>query len=297
MIAKSLSIALVFSCCGVALAQKEAADFQWVNPLPKNAPDSVKHGTFECQATGGSVGYCILLPPDYTDPANAETRYPVVYWLHGGRPGSETKNIRLAPKIFALMESGRVPGMIYVFPNGGRLSHYDHEDSPGETAFLELVRHVDRTYRTIADHKGRAIEGFSQGGRGAGRYLLKHPELFCSAAPMGGGHQHEKFISENEGSEYGRFKLADPRNNTYDLARDYSSRKHPPLRILIVVGQEDMNHGANLDWHQHLLDQNIRHKFKTLPGVGHSAMDVYDKIGEEIMNFHAESFRQLGGIE
>ena len=35
--------------------------------------------------------------------------YPVVYWLHGGRPGEETKGISLAPHINVAMKKGQVP--------------------------------------------------------------------------------------------------------------------------------------------------------------------------------------------
>ena len=76
----------------------------------------------------------------------------------------------------------------------------DHRCIDGATAaafIKELIPHIDKTYRTIASRKGRAIEGFSQGGRGTARHMFKYPELFCSVAPMGGGHQHEKRISEN----------------------------------------------------------------------------------------------------
>ena len=52
---------------------------------------------------------------------------------------------------------------------------------------------------TIASRKGRGIEGFSQGGRGTTRIMFRHPELFCSAAPGGGGFATEKKISEKSG--------------------------------------------------------------------------------------------------
>jgi hypothetical protein len=46
--------------------------------------------------------------------------------------------------------------------------------------------------------------------------LFKYPDLFCSAAPMGGGRQHEKRIAENN-DDKGAYQF-EPQNNTYDLA-------------------------------------------------------------------------------
>ena len=149
---------------------------------------------------GVDVGYVIYLPPGYEDAVNAARRYPVVYWLPGGRLGSELRNIFLAENWDRHIRSGRVPPRIYVLVNGGRLSHYDYDGSLGETAFVkELIPHVDRTYRTVGNRWGRALEGFSSGGRGTARIMFKYPEVFCSAAPMGGGHQREKDNSEKRG--------------------------------------------------------------------------------------------------
>lgn len=278
----------------LALAQqaKKEVPFQWVNPFPKDKYPGLRHGTFHSPSINAEVGYCIYLPPGYHDPDNKTRRYPVVYWLHGGRPGSETKVISLTPHFDQAMKKGQVPPMIYVFPNGGIVSHYDYPKlkSPGETAFIkELIPHIDQTYRTIASRKGRALEGFSQGGRGTARYMFKYPELFCSAAPMGGGHQHEKRISENDGDE-GAYQF-EPKNNTYDLARKYAANPKPPLRILVVVGDQDMNYQANLDWMDHLRSLKIPFEQRIIEGVPHNTKMVYDKAGLEVMKFHAENFK------
>jgi endo-1,4-beta-xylanase len=247
---------------------------------------------FRSAANNVDVGYCIYLPPGYDDPANKDRRYPVIYWLHGGRPGGETKGISLTPHFDSAMRKADIPPMIYVFPNGGAVSHYDYPKlkSLGETAFIrELIPHIDKTYRTIASREGRALEGFSQGGRGTARYMFKYPELFCSAAPMGGGHQHEKRISENNGDE-GAYQF-EPKNNTYDLARKFAAESKLPLRILVAVGTNDMNYQANLDWIEHLRALKIPFEQRIVKGAPHSAATIYNRAGLEIMKFHAESFK------
>jgi endo-1,4-beta-xylanase len=235
--------------------QKSDAPFRWVNQ-PSTAYEDVpiQHKTFRSQSMGADVGYCIYLPPDYEKSERTGKRYPVVYYLHGGRPGSELKSVGLSVFIEKAIRSNRIPPMIYVFINGGPMSHYDYpqiENGQGESVFIEeLIPHIDSAYRTIASRKGRGIEGFSQGGRGTTRIMFRHPELFCSAAPGGGGFATEKKISENDGHESDRVVFAEG-YNAYDTARLYASsekQKQYPLRILIHVGTKGFNYENNLEY-------------------------------------------------
>ncbi|MEQ8790177.1 MAG: alpha/beta hydrolase-fold protein [Pirellulaceae bacterium] len=273
-------------------AEKPRPKFRWVNPLPEGKTfPGLRHGVYHSKLMDREVGYCIYLPPGYDAEENAARRYPVVYYLHGGRPGGETKSIALSEDIDRTIRAGEVPPTIYVFVNGGHVSHYNYPklDSPGETTFItELIPHVDAAYRTIASRAGRGLEGFSQGGRGTARHMCKYPELFCSAAPMGGGHQHEKRISENEGleGEY-RFAIGD---NSYDLARRYAKKKGPKLNILVVVGTKDFNYEANLEYMEHLKSLGIDFQHIIVEDAPHSARIVYQKVGPRVMRFHAENF-------
>ncbi len=56
----------------------------------------------------------------------SKLRFPVVYLLHGGRPGSESKLLNIAPFIQEAHKSKTIPPPIYVFVNGGAVSHYDY---------------------------------------------------------------------------------------------------------------------------------------------------------------------------
>ena len=160
--------------------QKSKTAFAWVNqPSKAYANLPVQHKTFHSQSMGTEVGYCIYLPPGYENFEQANSRYPVVYYLHGGRPGSELKSVGLSVFIEKAIQSNRIPPMIYVFINGGPMSHYDYpqiKNGQGESVFIkELIPHVDSNYRTIASREGRGIEGFSQGGRGTTRIMFRHP--------------------------------------------------------------------------------------------------------------------------
>lgn len=290
-----LSAALVVPQVSLAVqpaATPSEAAFRWINELPSERTPLLKHGIFHSNSNQTDVGYYIYLPPGYDAPENLRHRYPVIYYLHGGRPGGEHKSIGMAKIYDEAMRAGRVRPMIYVFVNGGEMSHYDFpaKRSFGETAFVkELIPHIDLTYRTIANRQGRGIEGFSQGGRGTARIMFKYPELFCSAAPMGGGHQHEKHAAENQGRETAgtQFELG---HNSYDLAKAYAPRLQiSPLRILIAFGKQDFNYQANLDWAKHLESLHIPYELVIAGDAPHSATECYRNLGDRVMLFHAQN--------
>jgi endo-1,4-beta-xylanase len=273
-------------------AKKPRAPFKWVNPLPGSSVPGLKHATFSSPSLGNDVGYLILLPTDYD---GTQQRYPVVYYLHGGRPGSESKSYRLASPIQKLMKSSGMSPVIYVFVNGGPVSHYDMPDddgAQGASVFIkELIPHIDSTYRTIADRSGRGLEGFSQGGRGTMRLGLRYPDLFCSAAAGGGGYESEKRISDSGGYESPslRFEKGD---NAWDLAKAYGGRRTGPIvNWMIYVGTEGFNYENNLDYMRFLKGIGIKCERLVVPGVPHSASGIYAKAGEEIMRFHINNFK------
>jgi endo-1,4-beta-xylanase len=269
---------------------QEQPAFRWSNP-PRAVSKHLKHETFLSPSMKIDVGYYILLPPQYSEQS---APYPVVYYLHGGRPGNEQKGTRLAPLIFQWMEEGKVPPMIYVFLNGGPVSHYnmpDRKHAMGEDIFIkELIPHVDTTYRTIASRNGRGIEGFSQGGRGTTRIMFKYPELFCSAAPGGSGYATEKRISENNGRESDAL-VFQPGDNTWDLAKKYASQKNDAgLPILIHVGTKDFNYEGNLAYMKHLERLNIPFEQLIVEDTPHSALRIYERDGIRLAQFHAKNF-------
>lgn len=303
---------LILSCGQTTLSQETAAakkgekkkrpakPFAWVNPLPKNHGTGLQHHTFESKLATGPVGYAVLLPQSY---ASSEQRYPVVYYLHGGRPGSEAKGVGVAREIERLRKQLAFAPVIYVFVNGGPVSHYNvpdrigvagQIDANGADVFIqELIPHIDATYRTIADREHRGLEGFSQGGRGTMRLSLRYPTLFSSVAAGGGGYETEKRISESpEGaeSESLRFAIGD---NTWDLARAYASREDGPrLKLMLYVGTKGFNYQNNLAYMAFLKELGIEHRPLIVPGVPHSATGIYQEQGAAIMQFHTANFAQ-----
>jgi hypothetical protein len=268
--------------------KKAPPPFKWVNPLPAQLKlPGVTHATFVSPSMKIPVGYCIYLPPTYA--TQTKTRFSVVYYLHGGRPGSELKSVKLAKPIDAAMRATKVAPMIYVFVNGGAVSHYNYpqKKSMGEDVFIqELIPHIDKTYRTVAARSGRGLEGFSQGGRGTTRIMFRHPHLFGSCAPGGAGHATEKRISEEDGRESAALKFATG-YNTYDLARAYAKNPSPKLNILIHVGTKGFNYQNNLAYMTFLDGLKIPYQKLIVEDAPHSAKVIYEKMGLKLMRFHA----------
>jgi len=245
---------------------------------------------------GLEVGYNIYLPPSYS---KSRERFPVVYYLHGGRPGSESKSLAVVEKIDKTIRGSGKPGAIYVFVNGGPVSHYDmpgEEDAQGASVFIqELIPHIDSKYRTIAHRNGRGIEGFSQGGRGTMRLSLRYPELFCCAAPGGGGYETERRISESGGRESDQLQFAEG-DNVYDLAKAYVERREqgdaPKVSWQLHVGTKGFNYQNNLAYMEYLNDLGIPHRKIVVDGAKHSAKEIYAERGQQIVLFHLSQFGQ-----
>ena len=106
-------------------AKPTMADFKWVNPPTKwqvenSMPPGVSHHTFKSESMDLDVGYYIYRPEAYEK--QPDRAFPVVFHLHGGRPGSESKSYKLATYVDAAIKAGDVQPTIYVFPNGGPMS-------------------------------------------------------------------------------------------------------------------------------------------------------------------------------
>jgi len=275
---------------------------RWVNPLPQEESyPGVQCTSFDSPSMQVPVGYCIYLPPSYARADEASKSYPVVYHLHGGSPGNETQAVRggLAGIVHTVMSSREIAPAIVVFVNGGAENTYNYpqKKSMGVDVLVnELIPHIDASYRSVADRRGRAIQGFSQGGRGATRIMFGHPELFVSAAPGGSGYAVEQIVAENDGYERDNrmpglpVREFAPDENAYDRARQYVARgKQPPLKILLWLGTDDFNYAANLEYMGFLYALDIPFERLIVPGGGHNT-GIFAAAGVDVMKFHQRNF-------
>ncbi len=267
-------------------AQHDAPEHHWVNAPSVPLPAGVTHHRYRSEAMNGrEVGYCVYLPPGYA--TDERTRYPVVYWLHGGRGHEVSGAAAVAPVADRAIRAGDIPPMIVVFNNGGPAWHYDDPavGQLGETTFVkELIPLIDRTYRTVADRRGRAIEGMSMGGRATTRNAFKYADVFCSAAALAAGYGNEQ-------------KAVDAGlhldNNVFSLARDHAARRRPEVSLLIVIGTKDQNYPSNLTYMDFLRDLKIPFVGKQLEGVAHVNRAYYEAMGSRSLQHHAASFAKL----
>ena len=138
----------------------------------------------------------VYLPHGYD--TDSLSRYPVLYLLHGSG-GDETSwcDLGRAQQIFDnMIADGKAKPFIAVMPNG----NVELDAAPGESPWMqkeptannvtsmtgmierafphEVVRFVDRCYRTHADKSHRAIAGLSLGGLHTVFITLNNPDMF-----------------------------------------------------------------------------------------------------------------------
>ena len=272
--------------------------FSWVNKVSDriNVPEQLIHSTFISPSMDREVGYYIYIPDSYHQ--DLEKKFRTVYYLHGGRPGNESRSVIITNVIHDLLSNSEIDPALYVFVNGGELSHYNSKEkhSYGEDIFIkELIPHIDNTYRTLASRSGRGLEGFSQGGRGATRYMFKYPEIFSTVAAGGGSYEIEKLIQQNNGYE------DDPRgddeivyfvgqgNDAWSLAKKFTETGAAYPNLLIWSGTEDPNY-PSIEIYMNYLDKlDIEYDSLIVKGVDHNPFIFYEESGEELIRFHAKN--------
>lgn len=280
-------------------AQRKKA-FSWINPLTEAELDAspvLSHHTFDSEIAGEEVGYCVFLPPGYHDPQNRNHRYPVMYMLHGGRPGDESIFARQLPDFLdAINDQNLIPSIV-VLNNGGPVSHYNvpgRADSRGKDLFLkELIPLIDANYRTIAHRTGRALRGYSQGGRATARIGFGHPELFSQIAIGSPGAATEKRIQESGGTEIANLVFA-PGDDMWTYAETYAknNKEDYPIDILLHVGDaQDFNYDGTVAYSAFLSKLGLAHDFTVLANQKHGYSAVA-RMNPAIIAFHQYSFER-----
>lgn len=184
----------------------------------------------------------VLLPRGY---AESDTRYPVLYLLHGG--GQDHTAFMARPRFAA---RARTVEMIVVMPAA------DRGGLPGAAVaryedFLarELVAYVDANYRTRPDSASRAIAGLSMGGMFAAGTAGRHPAVFGTV-----------------GAFSPAVRTADPPAPPVPEAAPY---------FYVSCGTLDSLLPASRQWVQRLKGAGLAHEYHEIPGFGHS-WDFWD---------------------
>ncbi len=231
----------------------------------------------------------VYTPPGYN--AAAEKRYPVVYDLHGSGGGSpERQWARVHATLTKAMDSGAVPPTIYVFVNGlGDTGYIDFPDGRGPKVFssivTELIPFIDARYRTIAERRGRGVDGFSMGGSGSLMLALKRPDLFSAVVAYG-----SNFIPHNPDDPNELRRKLSAEFSQYALVEQRTDEIRANVRIRLVCGDQDQHHAENLQFKTILEGLKIPVSWVSVPGIGHDTTGLYSRVGVESLAFIHEAF-------
>ncbi|MEO6991642.1 MAG: alpha/beta hydrolase-fold protein [Candidatus Baltobacteraceae bacterium] len=138
----------------------------------------------------------VYVPPGY-DPKGSK-RYAVLYVLHGytgdvaalvGARPWETNVVQWADRL--IVERTMPPVILAVVDGFTRLGGSQYVDSIHNGNYAtyvvrDAIGHVDRSYRTIAGDRGRAVLGKSSGGFGALHLAMEYPGTFGALASHSG---------------------------------------------------------------------------------------------------------------
>jgi endo-1,4-beta-xylanase len=311
MIARSIgALVLLTSAVTISLAAEQPEKYRdgpmnWVDP-DRTTPAGTQYKTFHSNTIRGDVSYVIYLPPSYSP--DSETRYPVIYFLHGsgGTPG---RGAGTAARFDKAIRAGTLAPLIIVYVNGlrGATMYCDSRDGayPVESVIIkDLIPHIDATYRTVASRAGRALDGFSMGGFGAAHLGFKYPEVFgviSIPAPALLGPELTQTTPSRAWSRL--FPAAMDGDLDYFRANDPFSlvAKHADalrdrtfIRIICHIESDNWLAPQCQKLHQVLMEHTIPHQFLYLSNVKtHNQGHVMDTLGDAGLMFFSASFDRL----
>ena len=223
------------------------------------------------------MAFLLHLPPGYHEQPKS---YPVLYLLHGSghTPHSVLSEVCLQEHMALLGEA------VCVIPDGEQGWWLDSpvvSDSHYGQYLLELVRYVERWYRTVASRTARGVCGFSMGGYGAMLLAAQHPEVFGSASSLLGPLDIAQMYPD-----YHRLRLLlGPHLSTwqrYNPTRLASSLARTSLRF--CTAEEAFDRPQNEALAEALRALGISFEYRVYSG-GHDAAFVRERIGAHL-SFH-----------
>ena len=238
--------------------------------------NKVAHGTvskiwYESPTAGLTRRLTVYTPAGYE---TSGKEYPVLYLLHGigGDENAWSELGRAAQIMDNLIAQGKAEPMLVVMTNG----NISQEACPGETsegfrvptmmlpktmegsfetAFPDVVKFIEKTYRVKKDKAHRAIAGLSMGGCHSLFISINYPDLFGYVGLFSAA------VDRQQNSQEGYPNIYADRNQKID--RLFS--KHPKL-FWMGIGKTDFLIQSNNDLRAYLDSKN--HKYTYLETEG-----------------------------
>ena len=284
----------------------------WVDPVtavPVNSHYVLYPTNQRGQGTEGS--FVIYLPEEYQ---TSMRRYPVVYYLHGGT-GSQREGHWMIERIDKAIKEGRMNPVIVVCPQAMPIGWYingNMQDPKVTTGPIEdvlirdLIPYVDSHYRTIAGREGRALEGFSMGGRGTLRLAFEYPGIFCAASSVAGAVVHWEEEPMVRALECTFGSVDNPASKAYFDARlpEVSARKNAAkivssgMKVRMFVGTADRLYNENGNhitqrFSDFLDSLGIAHTLEIVPDATHDPQKLFKAGRKEYdVNFWDQVFER-----
>lgn len=225
--------------------------------------------TFHSVSLGRDIPYRVILPAM----SGPDTKFPVVYLLHGG--GADFRSWSNDSDV----SQYAAHGLILVMPEGGSSYYVNSATHPRDRyedyIVEDLIPDVDRRFPTAANRSSRAIAGVSMGGYGAIKLAFDHPDLFVFAGAISAAldvpsrpfsvrrvDQWERFRSIFGAVGSSTEQSADP--FLFEKASDPARMPH----LWLACGRNEALLGANRRFVAGLAQRNFLYEFHTAPG-GH----------------------------
>lgn len=245
----------------------ERIDLYKVNPVPHGTVSKV---WYDSPTLGMTRRLTVYTPAGYE---TSGKRYPVFYLLHGmgGDENAWSELGRTAQILDNLIAQGKAKPMIVVMTNGNAaLEAAPGESSLGfaqptmqlpktmegsfETAFPDVVKFIDRTYRTQKNKHSRAIAGLSMGGFHSMHISKQYPDMFDYVGLFSAAILPDQ-------------KVQSPIYEDLDakLARQFAKK---PALYYIAIGDKDFLYQANKDYRKMLDEKGYKYEYYET-GEGH----------------------------
>jgi putative tributyrin esterase len=259
-----------------------------------DAPD-VRTLKLNSKLMGREMPYRVIMPRDYE--FLKETRYPVVYLLHGlsGHYDNWTEKTQVAQYF-------RGSRCIIVTPEGGDGWYSDSvtaaNDKYESYIMQELIPEIDKNFRTKTDRANRAVAGLSMGGYGAIKFGLKYPDKFILAGSFSGALGVVSIPSAQLG-DFPSLKAvfgADDNpvrkaNDIFAIIRELPADKIKDLPfIYFACGTEDFLFANNQDFMKLLTEKKVPHEYRQLPGA--HTWPFWDNQIQEFIRLSHRFFQQ-----